>query len=216
MGNVIDATRDAQKEIGRDLIITGFIRGTHSLDGTLVIESCSGDFRHYATLKDVWLLPKNSVLTAGEKNTFNKSNNDATDPYRDASHYCVEGVDTSHGWLKLSGVTTVEKATALKGCAILVDRSCARPLESDEWYIDDLIGCKIYGTSNSGDTTNIKKENVLDAIDALGCVTGVIDGGNGELLEVDGAKYIPLDYRYLKSIDVSNKAIVLRVRWILE
>lgn len=173
------------KNIPRPLIITGYIKNTHSLDGTLVVESCSGDFIHFKNLKIVWLAPR-----GGD-----------TPPVQ----YQVASFKINCGWLKLQGIDTLDAAAKLKGYAILVEKENAHKLSRDEWYIDDLKNCNI--TYNG---------------EILGVVNDVIDGGNGQLLEVkmqqavNNVKYVPLDYRYIKSVDVIQKIITLKVPWILE
>ena len=45
--------------------------------------------------------------------------------------------------VRLDGVDTREAADALRGTELLVPRSVAPPLEDDEWWAEDLVGCRV-------------------------------------------------------------------------
>lgn len=174
-----------------NLVITGFIRGTHGVDGTLVVESCSGEWKHFLPLKTLWL----------QKNHTTEDS--------PCVEYQVERVEENHPWIKLSTIDDLTVAGTLKGYSILVPRDHAHKLSFNEWFVDDLVGCA-----------------VTYCEEFLGRVTAVVDGGNGQLLEVTDEKvltkdaraphthYIPFSMQFLKSIDTINKAIELKVRWI--
>lgn len=70
--------------------------------------------------------------------------------------------------MKVHGVDSPEAARELAGGEIVVDENEARQCADGEWYADDLIGCSVmYGES------------------VVGKVSGVTEGGAGNLLEVE-------------------------------
>jgi len=115
----------------------------------------------------------------------------------------------AHRWageqllLKFKGYDQPEQAKTLADFELWAPRDQAAPLGDNEVYLSDLVGCRlIYGGV------------------ALGEVTGYLEGGSSELLEVrknDGSvSIVPYADVYLGNTDVVNKTIELKVDWILE
>ena len=69
--------------------------------------------------------------------------------------------------VRLDGVDTREAADALRGTELLVPRSVAPALEEDEWWAEDLVGCR-----------------VVDGDRALGRVVRLVPLPSCEVLEV--------------------------------
>ena len=61
---------------------------------------------------------------------------------RDAEVVRLAGTD-DRPIVRLAGVDTREAADALRGTELLVPRSVAPPLEDDEWWAEDLVGCRV-------------------------------------------------------------------------
>ena len=61
---------------------------------------------------------------------------------RDAAVVRLAGTD-ERPIVRLAGVDTREAADALRGTELLVPRSVAPPLEDDEWWAEDLVGCRV-------------------------------------------------------------------------
>ena len=61
---------------------------------------------------------------------------------RDATVVRLAGTD-ERPIVRLAGVDTREAADALRGTELLVPRSVAPPLEDDEWWAEDLVGCRV-------------------------------------------------------------------------
>lgn len=105
--------------------------------------------------------------------------------------------------IKLSGVDAPEEARTYNGWDILVSRDKAAPLEEGEYYLADLVGCSV---SHSGN--------------AVGKVIAVVEGGGGDLLEVerpDGSRcFIPFRKEFIGAVDTSGGEIELLAEWILE
>ena len=86
--------------------------------------------------------------------------------------------------IRLEGIGDRDAAQALRGQTV-ASPGDERPATSDEWLIDDLVGCKIEG---------------------VGVVTGVLEGLSCDVLEVEG-ELIPLVSDAVKNVDVEKKVI---------
>lgn len=119
--------------------------------------------------------------------------------------YQIDAVEGSAHCLliKFRGIETPEQARTLAGAELLVSRDKACPLEKGEFYVSDLCQCVL-----------VYKGTVL------GSITGVTEGGAGDLLEVsltEGAtRYVPLLKEFVGKIDMKAKTVELMHRWILE
>jgi len=85
---------------------------------------------------------------------------------RDAEIVRLAGTD-ERPIVRLAGIDTREAADALRGTELLVPRSIAPPLEEDEWWAEDLVGCR-----------------VVDGDRALGRVVRLVPLPSCEVLEV--------------------------------
>lgn len=100
------------------------------------------------------------------------------------------------------GVDTPEAASRLRDWELWAPREQAAPLGDGEYYVADLIGLAVY----HGD-------------EELGTVSAVYDGGQGSLLEVSlpgGTSLVPFLEVYVGTVDLEQRRLELRVRWILE
>lgn len=194
--------------------VVGFVRSPHGISGEFKVESASGECGHFARMTDVTL--RNGG--GGEARPFK-----------------VERVDFGgHDlYMKLAGVDSPEAARKFANWEIVVPRGNARPLGEDEWYVEDLKGCSLVYGGECG----LEGGPVV-----VGTVTGVMEGGAGDLLEValaeecevladfvkysqakDGSKrvrtvYVPLmrEAGFIGDVDVDGRKIELMHLWILE
>ena len=184
--------------------IVGIVRGPHGVTGEFKVESTSGDYEHFARIKEV-------TLTNG-----------------DISRKCrVESVREGNNTLlmKCSGIDSPEEAKKLNKWEIVVPREFAHPLEENEWYIEDLKGCSVFyedGLANGNAPVTISEENVI------GTITDVMEGGSGDLIEISlsesckllagktGRRFVPFNKEFFKTIDVENRRLGLMHLWILE
>jgi len=88
--------------------------------------------------------------------------------------------------IRVSGVGDRDAAGALRGEPLLVDEPDT-PLETDEWLVSDLVGCRI---------------------DGLGYVERVLDGPSCDVLEVgpDGV-LVPFVSDAVKRVDIESREI---------
>ncbi len=102
-------------------------------------------------------------------------------------------------YLRLDGARTRDEAEKQRGLMLYVDRAHARPLGKDEWYITDLVGCRVS----------------LDSGEAVGEVTEVMQPGANDVFVIRGPKgeiLVPVLRDVLVSVDVEDRSIVLNAR----
>ena len=175
-------------------LVVGFIRGTHGFEGECKVESSSGDYEHLLKLKDV-------TLRLGDLHKETK----------------VESVSLGNAtaYVKFAGINSDEEAKKFNRWEILVPRKYCKPLEKDEWYIEDLRSCSLIYEGKDDPAT-------LDAPKVLGTITDVLEGGGGYLLEValsdscDRKVLIPFNKEFIGKVDVKNGTVQLMHLWIME
>lgn len=167
--------------MSRELAI-GKVKTSFGLRGEVKIHSYSGEFEHFARLKEV------SLRTGSGQKVWE------IESFRVAGDFPI---------FKFKGIDTPEDAKLLAGQELWVDRDKAAPLADGEYYLSDLIGIKL----------------VMNG-EVKGTVTGFLEGGASELLEVrlvDGNDVIvPFMEMYLGKVDLKDMTIELKVDWILE
>ena len=98
--------------------------------------------------------------------------------------------------LRLAGVASREAVDRLRGTDLWMRRADAPPLEEDEWYAEDLIGCR-----------------VVDGQVAVGVVAKLLPYPSCDLLEVQrpiaGAKalWVPLISDAVRTVDLDAQTI---------
>lgn len=199
--------------------IVGFIRGSHGISGNMKVESTSGEFDHFYSMKEV-------TLRNGKTG--------------DSKLCKVESVSEGAGtlYLKLVGIDSPEDVRKLGGWQIVVPRKYAKKLGKNEWYIEDLKNCALNFYSEQGDDgLAVWTAPAAGKPVTVGTITDVIEGGSGNLLEIllaencdllaqnvkylaDGKTvrtvYVPFNPRFVRNIDIKNKCIQLMHLWILE
>ena len=106
--------------------------------------------------------------------------------------------------LRLAGVGSREAVDALRGSDLYVPRAVAPPLEEDEWYAEDLVGCR-----------------VVDGDREVGEVAKLLPYPSCELLEVPrtgGAKtlLIPLISDAVRTVDLAARRIDVNLAFLGE
>lgn len=190
--------------------IVGFVRGPHGISGEFRVESASGEYEHFARMKEVAL--RNGKT--GEQKSFS------------VESAKVGGRDL---YMRLAGIDSPELARKYNQWEIVVPRENACPLGENEWYVEDLKKCSLFYEGENGLAEK-------SAPIKVGTITDVLEGGSGNLLEVclaedcdcldDGVKfdshgkirtvYVPLKDKFIGKVDVKNKIIQLMHLWILE
>jgi 16S rRNA processing protein RimM len=106
--------------------------------------------------------------------------------------------------VKFQGIDTPEAAKALRGALIMADREQAAPLKAGEFYVEDLTGLAVVSTLG----------------DALGHITGVLEGGGGSLAEIrlvsGEVRLAPFRNEFFGDINLETRRAVLLHTWVLE
>jgi len=116
----------------------------------------------------------------------------------------VDTVEVHNGVpvLHFTGIDTPEEVRAYGGWSIRVDAAFAAPRGTDEYYLSEIVGCTLF-----------------DDREPLGVVEAVVDGGQAPLLEVrraNGTVYVPFMERFIGDVDVPNRMIEVKERWVLD
>lgn len=166
-----------------EYLAIGVVLGSHGVRGDLKVRSTSGEMEHFTHLKHV-------VLARGDQ---------------EGSRYSVQGVrgNPASILLSLEGIDDPETARTFKGCELRVPREHAAPLQPGEFYIADLVGCKLVF------------ENQI-----VGEVTGVWNNSNTDMFDVTLAdnehRNVPFQKEFIGEVDVTRRTIELKHDWILE
>jgi 16S rRNA processing protein RimM len=164
--------------------VIGLIGAPFGVEGRVKIRSLSGEFDHLLSLESV-------RLRLGEK----------------IAEYRVEAVSASPPSIKLTGFDSPEAVKFLKGAEILSDRAHAAPLDSDEFYIEDLKGVDVFAPDRTGGKTQV------------GVISDVLEG-SGFLVEITLAsgvkRLVPFRSEFFGDVDVTAGKAELLVRWILD
>lgn len=160
--------------IDRDgLTCIGIVAKAHGVRGELKVTARSDTPEYYTGMKSVIL--------------------ETADGLRPFS---VGAVRTAGGcWvMRLEGVTSRDQAESLRGAEVLLENSLLRPLERDEYFQHDLIGCAVETLGGRG----------------LGRVEEVLETGANEVLAVGGAGgrvMIPLTREVVREVDMGARLI---------
>jgi 16S rRNA processing protein RimM len=110
--------------------------------------------------------------------------------------------------LRLEGIETREAVDALRGTDLWMRRADAPPLEEDEWYAEDLIGCR-----------------VVDGETAIGVVVKLLPYPSCDLLEVQRpeshpahpkALWVPLIGDAVRTVDLAAQTIDINATFLGE
>lgn len=104
---------------------------------------------------------------------------------------------SDHYLLAFEGVDDRDKAATLTGALLRVPRSALPPLGPDEFYLQDLVGCRVEDQSHSG--LGLLQDVFHNGAHAVGVIAG--DDG-GELL-------VPLCKPFLLTVDVDGRLVRL-------
>jgi 16S rRNA processing protein RimM len=155
----------------REFISIGQIINTHGLKGELKVFPLTDDIRRFRKLNEVYI---DNVL---KKVTWCKLQADKV-------------------IIKFEGIETIEEASKLKNMYIEVKRDAAVELTQGEYFIADIIGCRVYD------------ENKVD----LGIVSDVIQTPSNDVYWIKGKNelLIPALKHIVSSISVENKEIIIK------
>jgi len=109
--------------------------------------------------------------------------------------------------IRFAGINSPEAAKEFTGAQLLAGRDQAAPLNEGEFYIEDLKGLTVVSTAGAN-------------FDTLGIITDIIEGGGGELAEIqllNGEKrLVPFRNEFFPEIAPEKGRVVLQNLWVLE
>ena len=127
--------------------------------------------------------------------------------------------------IRFEGINSPEDAKTLNGAQLFVNRAEAAPLEDGEFYVEDLKGLNVFVNNNEILSFN-SSLNLCTSVppcelfSIIGTITDVIEGGGGDLVEIeltDGIKkLVPFRKEFFPDINPEKSRIILRNLWILE
>lgn len=96
--------------------------------------------------------------------------------------------------VRLAGCASREDAEALRGRPLLVARGSGPPLGDEEWWPEDLVGCRVHDAGRP--VGAVARVTALPSCDVLEVARGV-----------DGTLLVPLVRDAVRSVDVGAKSI---------
>lgn len=160
-----------------EYLTVGKIVNTHGVRGEVKVMPLTSDINRFDYLKLVWL----------------EQNGKLTEHYVEKARYHKNFV-----LLTLRHIDTMDKAELLKGCYLKVDRRNARPLDENEYFIADLIGCEVY-------------ENEI----LLGTITDVLQTGSNDIYVTNGEIYgevlIPALEQVVRKVDIEKRKVYVEL-----
>jgi len=106
--------------------------------------------------------------------------------------------------MRFEGIDSPEKAQTLAGAQLIAGREDAAPLGRDEFYIEDLKGLPVS----------------VENGEIIGQITGIIEGGGGELAEIrlsgGEIKLVPFRKEFFPEICPEKGKVTLQNLWIIE
>jgi 16S rRNA processing protein RimM len=110
--------------------------------------------------------------------------------------------------VRLDGVESREGADALRGTELLVPRSVAPPLEEDEWWAEDLEGCRVVdGERELGRVARLMALPSCEVLEVTLTVAGAAGADAEPLL-------VPMVRDAVRRVDVAAKVIDVDVAFL--
>ena len=156
----------------------GVITTTHGVRGEVKVFPTTDDPGRFEKLKNLTLrTPSGDILLQTEKVRYFKQ-------------YVI---------LKFKGIDNINDIEKYKGMPLFVDREHASPLSADEYYIPDLMGCRVYAVDEDG-----RREE-------FGVLRDVMETGANDVYIVDSIRHgevlLPAIHDCIKHVDVENGEI---------
>lgn len=101
--------------------------------------------------------------------------------------------------MKFEGIDSANDAELYRGCNLVVDEAHLHPIDDDEYYLHDLIGCQV----------------VADTGEIIGVMTDIFPTGSNDVYVVENSEgkevLIPAIKDIVQHIDISEKRIVIHI-----
>lgn len=188
------SSKSSTKAGRRDILAVGRVGKSHGTRGEFVLQSLSGETAHLLRLKQLTL----------------RRGKDASPLGSPEDSYEIESVRKAHDrvLVKLRGFDTPEAVAVLRGMEAWVDRKHAAPLGKEQYYVADLVGCRVLRRTPDGGSAEV------------GEVAGVIEGPGDDFLDVlldDGSRaLVPFRGEYVGTVDIKKRRVEVTGGEILE
>ncbi len=154
----------------------GLISNTHGLKGEMKVRAYTESMKRFEELNKIYV----------------EKNNEKTEYEIEKVRYQKDVI-----LMKLKGIDTIEDAEKMKNHIISIPRESGKTLADNEFYIADLLGCKVY-------------EN-----DFIGIVVDVFSTGGSDVYVIKREKQndllLPAITSVIKNIDVEAKRIDVEI-----
>jgi 16S rRNA processing protein RimM len=166
--------------------VIGLVGAPFGLEGFVKVRPLSGETGHFKNLQYV---------------TIRQDGREKTATIEEIS--LTEKPDGAAVLMRFKGYENPEKAKALCGAELIVDRKQASPLAPGEFYIEDLKGVNVYSPDGK----------------IIGRLKNIIEGA-GELAEIalenGETRLVPFLKEFFSEINPEINRIELRNLWVLE
>ena len=169
------------------------------LKGFVKVKPFSGEIDHFSRLDKIILKQGEKeeirevaeiVLHGGSRGVFRRSANGSS-----------EGRSLL---IRFTGIDNPEAAGVLRGAEIIAGREYAAPLKEGEYYVEDLKGLEVISPTG----------------ESLGRITNVVEGGGGDLAEVElpsgERRFVPFRKEFFADIDLEKGKMALLEPWMLD
>lgn len=153
----------------------GRIVRPHGVHGAVKLEPLSDSLMRYKGLKEAYL--------------------ERTDGTRELVAVSDVGVKGDAVYMTISASTSRDDAELLRGAYISVDRAHAMKLPKDVYFVEDLVGMRVYD----------------DKDDQLGIITNVYQTGANDVYHIKGERtlYLPALKKAILLTDIEGRRMVL-------
>jgi len=180
--------------------VIGLIGAPFGVKGFVKVHPCSGEIEHLLKLQSV-IINKDGV-----ERELKIDESSPAPP-------CV--------LMRFSGIASPEAAKTLNGAQLIASREQAAPLKDGEFYVEDLKGLPVTAVvTTEQDLSSPTPHSPLPIPQIIGHITDIIEGGNGELAEIQlvngEKKLVPFRKEFFPTISPAEGRVILQNIWVLE
>lgn len=191
-----------------DLVELGRISGAYGVRGWVRVHPWSADGETLLSVREWWLQTPASAPEAGVLPSGN--------PHRQLVQ--VEKAREHAGQIValLAGVTDRDRAEALKATTVWVSRARFSRPDTDEYYWVDLVGCRLYGEDDAGQSRLMGEviglmDNGAHGVLRVARARAADDGGLRFLLDARGRRLeglVPFVSAHVHTVDLENRKLL--------
>lgn len=186
-----------------DLVELGRIAGAYGIQGWVRVHPYSAQGGTLLNVRQWWLKAPDFLAEAGASSRLRPV------------HVARSRAHGSAIVARLDGVEDRDQAEALKALTIWVSRAQFAPLEDDEYYWTDLIGCRVYGDDAGRQVLIGEVLGVMDngAHGVLRVARALSDNGDALQFELDARgrpreELVPFVAAHVHTVDLENRLIL--------